>query len=378
MSAKRREKRRAKSYKRRRPPVGAAPGVLVFPPGSTRLNVFRYGKDQFVERTDVRIEDLPAFLQPGQVTWVEVEGVGDERIMRRLAEIFRIHPLALADVVNVGQRPKAEAYPDLELIVCRMACATGNGEFELEQVSLVLGREFVLSFHEGTRDVFEPVRERIRHGALVRSMQADYLAYALVDMLIDGYYPIVEAIGEQLEQLEEEVSERPRPALLARIHRSRRDLLGFARIVRQQRDAISAMMRADHPLVSEAVRVYLRDAYDHAAQIHDVLDTLRELSLGLMEIYMSSVGQKTNEVVKVLTILSSIFIPLTFIVGVYGMNFEHMPEIRWRFGYAFAWLLMVGVVAGLLVYFRRKGWIGEGAEAEPESESAGPGAEPPR
>jgi len=374
MSARRREKRRAKSYKRRRPPVGAAPGALVFPAGSSRINVIRYDRDHFAERSGVAIEELAALLQPGHVTWVEVEGVGDEDTMRRLAEMFRIHPLALADIVNVGQRPKAEAYPTFELVIGRMACVTGPGEFDLEQVTLVLGRDFVLSFHEGARDAFEPVRERIRHGALVRTMQADYLAYGLVDMLVDGYYPVVESLSEQLEQLEEEVGERPRPALLARIHRVRRDLLGFARVVRQQRDAVSAMMRADQPLVSDAVRVYLRDVYDHAAQINDVLDTLRELGLGLMEIYLSSISQKTNEVMKVLTILSSIFIPLTFIVGVYGMNFQHMPELHWRYGYAFAWLLMVGVVAGLLIYFRRKGWIGAGPEAEaPEN-----GADPPR
>ena len=216
----------------------------------------------------------------------------------------------------------------------------------------------MISFHETERDVFEPVRERLRRGTLVRTMGADYLAYALIDVLIDGYYPVVEALGGQLETLEDRVSVRPRHADLTEIHRVRRELLALVRMVHQQRDAVSALMRADHPLVSDAVRVYLRDSLDHATQIRDVLDTFREIAMGLMEIYHSSVSQRTNEIIKVLTILSSIFIPLTFIVGVYGMNFEHMPELEWQYGYYMTWGVMLAVAGGLLWYFKRNGWIG--------------------
>lgn len=373
MKGKRRGRQRSKPYERRRPPVGSAPGVLVFPAGVSRLNVFRYDERSFVERHDIPIEEIPALVRPGQVTWVEVEGLGDARMMRRLAEIFRIHPLALADVVNVGQRPKAEAYADFELLIGRMACLRTGGELALEQVSLILGRDFVVSFHESDRDVLEPVRERIRQGALVRSMGADFLAYALVDTLVDGYYPVVEALGDQLERLEEDVVERPRRECLVRIHQLRREVLTFVRVVHQQRDAVASMMRADHPLVGDAVRVYLRDSYDHAAQIGDVLDSLRELALGLMDVYHSSVSLRTNEVMRVLTILSSIFIPLTFIVGVYGMNFEHMPELGWRYGYGLAWLAMLSVAIGLLFFFRRKGWIGAGADDPPPGAGGGHG-----
>jgi magnesium transporter len=239
-----------------------------------------------------------------------------------------------------------------------MACSRGGHLFELEQVSFVLGPDFVVSFHEGERDVFEPVRQRIRGGALVRQMGADYLAYALVDTLIDGYYPIVEAIGAHLEDLEDAVSDAPGRELLEEIHRARRDILTFVRVIHQQRDAVGAMMRADHVLIGDAVRVYLRDSFDHAMQISDVLDTFREIAIGLVEIYLSSVSHRTNEIIKVLTILSSIFIPLTFIVGVYGMNFENMPELHWRYGYHLTWVIMLAVVASLLVYFRRNGWIG--------------------
>jgi magnesium transporter len=331
----------------------------VFPAGTTRLNVIRYDRELVIERVGVTIEELTTLVQPGQITWVEVEGLSDERALRRIAELFHIHPLALADIVNTGQRPKAEAYADFEFVIARMACPRDEGhEFDLEQVSFVLGRDFVVSFHESARDVFEPVRQRIRSGALVRQMGADYLAYALVDTLIDGYYPIVEAIGAHLEELEDAVSDSPAKELLERIHRARREILTFVRVIHQQRDAVGAMMRADHPLIGEAVRVYLRDSFDHAMQISDVLDTFREIALGLVEVYLSSVSHRTNEIIKVLTILSSIFIPLTFIVGVYGMNFQYMPELSWRYGYQFTWVMMLSVVAGLLYYFRRNGWIG--------------------
>jgi len=321
--------------------------------------VIRYDKEQLLERSGVRIDELPALIVPGQVTWIEVEGLGDEAALRRIAELVKLHPLALADIVNVGQRPKAEAYPEFELVICRVACPRAAKEYDLEQVSLVLGRETVVSFHEGERDVFEPVRERIRRGGMVRTMGAGYLAYALVDVLVDGYYPVVDALGDKLESLEERLMARPTQRLLAETHRVRRDLLTFVRVVHQQRDAVGAMMRADHPLIGEAVRVYLRDSLDHALQISDVLDTYHELALGLMEVYHSSLSYRTNEIIKVLTILSSIFIPLTFIVGVYGMNFEYMPELHWRYGYLLTWGIMLGVVGGLLFYFRRNGWLGE-------------------
>jgi magnesium transporter len=312
-----------------------------------------------LERADLPLEELASALEPrGQRVWLEVEGLGDERVLRAVAEILRIHPLALADVVNVGQRPKAEAYDGFELVICRVGRARDGHELELEQVSLVLTRDVVVSFHESERDLFDPVRTRIRQGALIRSMGADYLAYALVDMLVDGYYPMLEAVGEHLEELEDRVSDRPAKSLLAEIHRTRRQLLAFSRLVHQQRDAVAAMMRADHPLVSDAVRIYLRDSLDHATQISDVLDSFRESAQGLVEIHLSSVGQRTNEIIKVLTILSSIFIPLTFIVGVYGMNFEHMPELGWRHGYLMTWAIMAAVAGGLLWYFRKNGWIG--------------------
>lgn len=341
--------------------------MLVFPASdglaSTRIHVIRYDRERVEERRDVAADELPGLLSPGMVTWIEVEGLGHEPTIRRIADLFRIHPLAVADVVNVPQRPKADPYDGYELVVCRQARLRGDCEFDLEQVSVVVGDGWVMSLHEASEDVFDPVRARIRGGALVRSMQADYLAYALVDTLVDGYYPITDAIGDDLESLEEEVVQRPSPRTLSRIHRRRRELLMLHRVVRQQRDAVGAMMRVDHPQIGAAARVYLRDTYDHSIQISDTLESLREVALGLMDVQLSTVANRTNEVMKVLTVMSSIFIPLTFIVGVYGMNFDVMPELRSRFGYPIVWLIMIAIGVGMLNYFRRRGWVGRTDDA---------------
>lgn len=384
--------RRRRRSKGRRPPVGSQPGVLVFPSSDrpTRLQVIRYDRDRVDEARDVGVESLPGWLREGAVTWIEVEGLGHEPTLRRLGELFHIHPLGLADIVNVPQRPRADPYDGHELVICRQVRAREGGELELEQVSVVVGPNWVLSFHEGADDLFDPVRARIRGGALVRSMHADYLAYALVDTVVDGYYPIVESISEDLEALEDEVVARPRPDLLSRIHRRRRELLVLHRVVRQQRDAVGALMRVDHPQMSAAVRVYLRDTYDHALHVSDTLESLREVALGLMDVYLSTVANRTNEVMKVLTVMSTIFIPLTFVVGVYGMNFDYMPELRKSWGYP-AVMISMGVLAlGMLASFWRRGWLGRQdlsahgeataatrrAEREPAANGRAPGDPP--
>ncbi len=369
--------KRRQRARNRRPPVGSTPGVLVFPPGddaaTTRIHLIRYDRDHVDEHRSVPVERLPGLLAAGGVSWIEVEGLGHEPTIRRIAEIFRIHPLAVADVVNVPQRPKADPYDGYELLICRQARLRAGCEFDLEQVSILVGDAWVMSLHEGSEDVFDPVRARIHGGALVRSMQADYLAYALVDTIVDGYYPITDAIGDDLESLEEEVVQRPSPHTLARIHRRRRDLLTLHRVVRQQRDAVGAMMRVDHPQIGAAARVYLRDTYDHSIQISDALESLREVALGLMDVQLSTVANRTNEVMKLLTVMSSIFIPLTFIVGIYGMNFDVMPELRSPFGYPAVLFGMFGIALTMAVYFRRRGWIGR--DEEPPRD---PPVDPPR
>jgi magnesium transporter len=226
-------------------------------------------------------------------------------------------------------------------------------------VSLVLGRRFLLTFQERLGDVLDPVRERIRQGiGPIRRAGPDYLAYAVIDAVIDGYYPILEQFGERLEALEDDVVLSPTPLLLRRIHHVKRELLDIRRAVWPQREAVSAVIRGDHELVGQEVRTYFRDVYDHCIQIMDVVETYRELAGGLMDVYLSSVSNRQNEVMKVLTVMASIFIPLTFLAGIYGMNFEHMPELHKRWAYPILLAVMAGVAGVMLLFFYRKGWLG--------------------
>lgn len=348
------------TFRKRRPPAGSHPGKLALPPDAAprRIHVIDYTPER-VEELDVSdVAALERFRGSESVTWIEVEGLGDEAGLQRIGEIFGIHPLALADVVNVPQRPKVEVYEGHDLVICAMALLDDEGSCHLEQVSFVIGAGFVISFQEGREDVFDPVRVRLRNGAPVRSMGADFLAYALIDTLIDGYYPVLELVGEALESLEDAAVRRPLPSTLAEIHGSRRLILTLGRVMRQQRDSVNALLRGDSPRIAASVRIYFRDAYDHAVQISDVLESYREMAIGLMEVYLSSVSNRMNEVMKLLTVIATIFIPLTFLVGVYGMNFEHMPELRLRWAYPVLWGLMIGVAGGMWVFFRRKGWVG--------------------
>jgi magnesium transporter len=325
------------------------------------MHVIDYTPERVEERDVAEVEELARYRGSESVTWIEVEGLGDEAGLRRLGEIFAVHPLALADVVNVPQRPKVDSFEGHDLVIAWMARLDEEGECELEQVSFVLGPSWVLSFQEGREDVFDPVRERIRRGGLVRSQGADFLCYTLLDTLIDGYYPVLEAVGEVLEELEDEAVGRPARDTLAQIHAARHLILRLSRHVRQQRDTLSQLARGESPRIAPAVRVYFRDAYDHAVQINEVLEGYREIAVSLMEVYLSSVSNRMNEVMKVLTVMASIFIPLTFVVGVYGMNFEHMPELALPWAYPAIWAAMLAIAAGMWIYFRRKGWIGGGS-----------------
>jgi magnesium transporter len=344
---------------RRRPPAGSHPGALDLAGGTPRqIHVMVFGPDHLEEFDTKDVESLARLRDGPDVAWIEVNGLGDEAGLRRLGELFEIHPLALADVVNVPQRPKAESYEKHDLVITLMARLDQEGDCRLEQVSFVIGPHWVISFEEEFEDVFDPVRARLRGGGVIRTLGADYLAYALVDTLIDGYYTVIEAVGDVLEELEDEAVGRPTRAMLGRIHQTRRLILTLARTTRQHRDALSGLARGDHPRISAAVRVYFRDAYDHAVQINEVLESYREIAVGLMEVYLSSVSNRMNEVMKVLTVIATVFIPLTFVVGIYGMNFDYMPELHiWWFYPA---LMAAMFVAALLmyIYFRRRGWIG--------------------
>jgi magnesium transporter len=372
-----RKHRRRNKFHRRTPP-GASPGLIVSDPCSPQpvVHVMAYGPERLEERTLANLDSLRDFVGKWPVTWINVDGLGDAETIRRIGEMFKLHPLALEDVVNVHQRAKVEHYADQLFLVARMA---HPGErLETEQVSMFLGRDFIITFQETLPgDSFEPVRERIRAArGQIRNRGCDYLAYALIDAAIDSFFPVLETLGEQIESLEEEALTHATRGTISRIHDVKHDLLTLRRAIWPSREALHVLARDPCPLITDVTRIYFRDSYDHTIQLLDLLETYRELGADLRDLYLSSISNRMNEIIKVLTIISTIFIPLTFIVGVYGMNFDteqtlNMPELRWRYGYLFVWGTMFAVVVFMLYFFRRKGWIGAAKrEREWESERA--------
>ena len=356
----------------RRAPPGAPPGTLIADPEAapSHVRVMSYGPHELREKEAEEPSSLPGYLEKWPVTWVNVTGLGDLKTVRQIGESFGLHMLALEDVVNVHQRSKVEHYGTYDFIVSR--AARRSEHLETGQVSLFLGKNFVITFLEQEEPLLEPVRERLRKGsAQVRSGGPDYLAYAILDALLDSYFPLLEDLGERLELLEDEVVLRPGPAVVARIHEAKRDLLTIRRAVWPQRDALGILYRDPSTLVAAETRLFLRDCYDHTVQIVDLIETYREMASGMMDVYLSSVSNRMNEVMKVLTIIATIFIPLSFIASLYGMNFNteasrwNMPELGWRYGYLFALGVMALMAGGMLLYFRRKGWLGAQTAAPP-------------
>ena len=354
--------RKGRRRRHRKPPVGSTPGALAATTGepAPRICAMWYDVERHGERTLSRPAEIAALIAYGAlVTWIDVEGLGNLDVLREIGQLLDLHPLALADIVNVPQRPKVELYGDRLLFIGHMAFPNAAGEIELEQISLVLGPHWVVSFQEKPGDVFDPVRTRIRSPQMrIRRMRADFLAYALVDAIVDGYFAVTERLGNDLDALEDEVMGMPTHVTLERIHGVRRQLLQLHRLQWPQRDAVATMWRDESFPISEPVRVFLRDVYDHAFEVLDTIETFRDLSVGLMDVYLSAASNRLNEVMKTLTLVSTVFIPLTFIVGVYGMNFDVMPELRWRFGYPLVLALMLAVGLGIAAWFRRKGWLG--------------------
>ena len=352
---------------RRHTKPGAAPGTFHVEPEAPppEIHVIGYGPEVMDEFDVEDVEQLPACLERYPVVWINVDGLGDERLLVRLGEMFRIHPLALEDVVHVHQRAKVEVYDEHLFIVARMVSRCADGELVSEQVSLFLGQNYVLTFQYLPGDSFDPVRARLRKSrGRIRATGADYLAYALLDATIDGYFPVLETYGTQIEDLEDRMIERIGAESIHQVHRLKSDLLHLRRAIWPHREAVHALLRDEHPLIASETRVYLRDCYDHTVQIIDVVETHRDLCADLRELYFTQLSTRTNEIMKVLTIIATIFIPLSFIAGLYGMNFDtdvspwNMPELKWRFGYPFALGIMAAVAGGLLYFFWRRGWIG--------------------
>ncbi|WPZ34464.1 magnesium/cobalt transporter CorA [Thalassobaculum sp. OXR-137] len=349
---------------RRRTRPGSAPGTLVADPEArgSAVSAFGYGDGQFFERHDLSVEDVEALKGTVPTLWIDVTGLADIGLIERLGALFGLHGLALEDVINVHQRPKLEEYDDQLFIVTRMAPETRG--VETRQMAMLLGEGFVLSFRDDRADCLELVRERLRReNGRMRQYGAGYLAYALMDAVIDGYFPAVEILGEDLEHLEEAVTLHPQQGQIHEVYRIRRDLLDLRRSIWPHRDLVNALIRDDTPLIDGHTRIFLRDCYDHVAQLMDIVETEREIASNLSDVYHSSMNARLNDIMKMLTLIATIFMPLSFIASLYGMNFDrsvsewNMPELGWRYGYPYALGLMAVCGLGMLVFFLRKHWI---------------------
>ncbi|MDR0842004.1 MAG: magnesium/cobalt transporter CorA [Acidobacteriota bacterium] len=355
--ARKKRKHREKAFSRRSLP-GSAPGTLIVDPEApcTKIHIVAYDAGRMVESDIADAAAVRGYLDSWPVVWVRVSGLGDLTAITQLGDIFGLHRLALEDVINVHQRSKVEQYKGYSYIVVR-AISDADG-ITSEQVSIFLSKNYVVSFHESDPRCFEPVAQRIREGVL-RGSAPSHLAYSLIDACIDRFFPVLERYGEQLETLEDTIIAQPGVVMVDRIHEAKSGLMMLRRTAWPMRDAMMILYREPILWISDEERIYLRDCYDHMVQIIDLLENYRDVASGLMEVYLSSLSNRTNEIMKVLTILSAVFIPLTLISGIYGMNFEkQIPTLNWHGGFYFALGLMAAVATAMLLYFRSKGWWG--------------------
>jgi magnesium transporter len=343
--------------------AGSSPGTLIHvgekKTGAIHLSMLHYNAEALQERSLQRVEEALPLLQTDATTWIDVDGIHDIGFMEQIGSHYGLHPLTLEDVLNTTQRPKAEAFDDYLFLVLKMLRYDATEDFIVsEQVSLILGENFLISFQESAGDVFEPVRERIRKGkGRIRTAGCDYLAYALIDAIVDHYFVILEKLGERLDVLEETIDDHPDADVLADIHAIRRELIYLRKQVWPLREVILHCLKADVAFIGETTGLFMRDVYDHTIQTIDTIESFRDILSGMQDLYLSIISNRMNEVMKVLTIIATLFIPITFVVGVYGMNFTAMPELTWRWGYLFVWLIILATVLGLLVFFRLKKWI---------------------
>ncbi len=350
-----------KLVQKRSKKTGLPPGTLVHigekKPDKVAITAFNYAGTRCDERQDLS-PDVLAPSTDESVTWVDIGGVHRMDILESFGKQFQLHPLLLEDIANTDQRPKLDDYENRLFLVMKMLSVTDRQEIVVEQVSLVLGPNFVLSFQENGADVFTSVRDRLRGGkGRLRQTGADYLLYALIDAIVDQYFEVLEALSEKIEALQDLVVSDPKPETLHKIHNLKRQLLFLRRAVWPLREAANSLSRSECPLLQESTKIFFRDVYDHVIQIVDTIETLREMVSTSLDIYLSSISYRLNTVMKVLTIITTIFMPLTFIVGIYGMNFEHMPELKWEWGYPLVLGLMVAIMIAMLGFFKHKKWI---------------------
>jgi magnesium transporter len=347
-------------HKRYHPP-GTAPGTLAgaaVEAGALNIVLINYTAEHVEEIQKASIGDCRMSLDRPDKTWIHVTGRPDPQLLTDLGRFFGLHPLALEDVLNAGQRPKADVYEGQLFVVLSEMRQTQDG-LQALQVSFFQGENFVISIQEdGAEDLFEPIRKRLRHaGSRIRAKDSDYLLYALIDVLVDRKFPLLERIGERIEQLDDELLEKPSRSSVGQIHELKRDLLIVRRFCWPEREVIGWLLRDEASLIGREARTYLRDCYDHAVQIIDLLETYREMVSMQMEVYLSAVSHRLNEIIRVLTVISTIFIPLTFITSLYGMNFEFMPELRSPWGYPAVLLVMAALAILMILWFWRRGWL---------------------
>ncbi|MDD2582661.1 MAG: magnesium/cobalt transporter CorA [Desulfuromonadaceae bacterium] len=353
----------SQSHKKRSVKSGLPPGTLVHigheSDRPVQISAIGYAPGVIEERQFRQIDQyLQHPFNNSAVLWVNVEGVHDVELIRAMGEKHTFHPLVLEDIVNTVQRPKIEDYGDYLFIVLKMLRPVEGGDFSSEQVSIILGPDYLFTFQEGiSGDAFDPVRDRIRSKGKICGMGADYLAYALIDAIVDGYFSILEELGERIVDVEEELTLTADQGSLQRINGMKKNIIFLRKAVWPLREAISFLERGDSPLLHDATKIYFRDVYDHTVQVIDTVETYRDLLSGMLDLYLSSISNRTNEVMKFLTIVGTIFLPLTFLVGVYGMNFKNFPELEWKNGYFALWGVMIALALLMVAYFRKKRWL---------------------
>ncbi len=342
--------------------AGLPPGTLIHvgekKTETTKISIIDYDEVHIQERMVESAEECFPYKDRPTVTWIKIDGLHEIDVIEKIGRHFELHPLVLEDILNTGQRPKIEEFEDYIVIIIKMFILEQKGRIDAEQISIVLGPNFVLSFQEKEGDVFNNILERLKKGkGRIRKMKSDYLAYTLVDTVVDQYFVILEGLGEKIESIEEDLLNNPGPETLHPIHELKRMMIQLRRSVWPLREVVNRFERSESQLINESTKPFLRDVYDHTIQAIDTIETYRDMLSGMLDLYISSVSNRINEVMKVLTIIATIFIPLTFITGIYGMNFKYMPELGMRWGYPAILIVMALISVTMLVYFRRKRWL---------------------
>ena len=349
-------------FKRKNSRPGAPPGTLISeeaPARKVKISVVSYSPDEYEEAEAKSSEDSFQWVGKRDVTWIKVDGTKDADILREMGEKFGLHLLALEDVINGGQRCKLEDFGEHLFVTVRLPRKPDTeSSIYIEQVNIFLGSNYVITIHDSS-DIFDPVIQRIKENkGRIRKMKTGYLAYALIDLIVDQHFPIMELVAEQIEELEDEVQENPTSEIVRKIRGIKSDLILIRSSIWPMREVINAMEREEPELISDEAKIFLRDVYDHTIQIADIVESYREILSEMFNIYLSVKADNTNEIMKVLTIFAAIFIPLTFVAGIYGTNFEFVPELKWKYSYFVMLGVMVLITAAMLRFFRKRGWLG--------------------